>query len=85
MEKKLGNACAVGWREKGDESEMVHAGPTYWVQVPTDSSQDEMEEVVDTLMAMPTDVVGSVIVLREDFQLIKMNDGPKNPFVPDDC
>lgn len=84
MGKKSSKVAVAGWRKKGEDGGTMHVGPTYHLIAPENAEQDEMEEALDVLMALPKEVIGSAIVLREGYQLIKIDDGPKNPLIPMD-
>lgn len=72
MEKSNGVAAAAS-RSIG-EGDTVNVGPTYVVHAPTDYEYQEMNDLCNSIMDMPDDVVGSVIVVREGVVVTKISD-----------
>lgn len=76
MFKKVGKTAAVGGKKMGEDGKMIEVGPTYVIRVPEDYEEKEMEEILDIALAMPSSVIGQLMVVRQGVDFDMLQDGP---------
>ncbi len=60
-----GTDNVVALHKESPKNALNLAGPAYVVTIPETYTRAEMNEVCDAVLALPTSVVGAVVVVRE--------------------
>ena len=73
-EKK--NSAAKHGKNK-NKNEGVREGPSFFVTVPENYTEEEMREVLDALLKLPSKTIGNAVVVREGVTVAQLDPYPE--------